>query len=44
MQPCSVTIVQEPLGTYCRYAPLAVIGHWLQQTHFLAPLWAPVEW
>jgi hypothetical protein len=44
MNTSAVDIVLEPLVPYCRYAPLAVFGYWLQQTHFLAPLWSTVQW
>lgn len=39
-----VEITLEPLTGHTRYAPLAVIGYWLQRTHFLAPVWAPLSW
>ncbi len=40
-------IVEIALGScdgQTRYAPLAVLGYWLQQRQFLAPLWAELQW
>jgi len=39
-----VDIVLEPLTGQTCYAPLAVLGYWLQQTHFLAPVWSALDW
>lgn len=39
-----IEITIEPLTEYTRYAPLAVLGYWLKQTQFLAPLWEPLSW
>ncbi len=33
-----IEIVLESLANYTSYAPLAVIGYWLQQTRFLEPV------
>jgi len=39
-----VEIVLEPLEGHTRYAPVAVIGYWLQRSHFLAPFWSELHW
>lgn len=44
MQQTNVEIVLEPLAGHTRYAPVAVIGYWLRQTNFLAPVWSELNW
>jgi len=44
MSRIEIEIVLELLTGQTRYAPLAVIGYWLQQTKFLAPLWSALDW
>jgi hypothetical protein len=44
MPPIKVEISLEPLTGYTRYAPLAVIGYWPQQTQFLTSVWSALHW
>ena len=39
-----VKLVFESLAGQTSYAPLAVLGYWLQQTHFLTPGWSALDW
>lgn len=44
MRQTEVEIVLEPLAGHTRYAPVAVIGYWLRQSNFLAPVWSEINW
>ena len=44
METSVVEIGLESCDGQTQYAPLAVLGYWLQRTQFLAPLWAPLTW
>lgn len=39
-----VEIVLDSFAGQTHYAPLAVLGVWLQRTQFLTPIWAALDW
>lgn len=39
-----VEIVLDSLAGQTHYAPVAVLGSWLQRSQFLAPIWTALDW